>query len=255
MKTFILCGGMGTRLDDEGKLKPKPLVCIGQEPILLHILKIYSHYNFNEFVLCLGNKGKMIINYFIKKYKKKIILQKKIKGMYYIEIKKNKFIWKIYFINTKNNFGTAGRIKYAYNKLNLSEDIMMTYGDGVSDVNIKKLYNFHYDQNTLATVTSVNAPYRYGTLEIKKNLLKKFNNTKSSNTKINGGFFIIDQRAIKFINNYLEYWEEKPMQKIIKIKKFSSFFHNGFWHSLDTLKDKQILNKMWFNKKAPWKLW
>ena len=256
MKIFILCGGTGTRLDEEGKPEPKPLIQIGKDPILLHIIKIYSYYGFNEFVLCLGYKGKMIIDYFKNKYKKKIIEEKKINSYIFLNIKlSNQNYWKVYLVDTKINYGTGGRIKYAFKNLGLDEDIMMTYGDGVSNININQLVKFHYLKNKLTTLTAVFAPHRYGILKIKKNIISGFDNKNANFDRINGGFFIISKKAISFIKNFNQYWESEPMQKIISKKQFSAFKHNGFWASLDTLKDKKNLNKLWYQKKAPWKIW
>ena len=254
MKTFILCGGMGSRLDSEGKIKPKPLVNVGNQPILLHIINIYLHYEINEFVLCMGYKGKMIYNFFTKKFSNQIISVNKKNGFKIIELKyKNKVI-KLYFVQGKNNYGTGGRIKFAYEKLNLNEDILMTYGDGVADINIKKLIKFHYTKNSIATLTSVFAPHRFGILNVKKDQLISFDN-KYDKHKINGGFFVLSKESIKLIRKFDTYWEAEPMQQIIKQKKMSVFHHSGFWKSLDTLKDKKDLNQLWSTKKAKWKIW
>lgn len=254
MKTFILCGGMGSRLDSEGKVKPKPLVNIGNQPILLHIINIYHYYRITEFVLCMGYRGKMIYKFFIKKFSKKIISIEKKRGLKIINIKYKDSIIKIFFVQGKNNHGTGGRIKFAYEKLNLDEDILMTYGDGVGNINIRKLIKFHYSQKSLATLTTVLAPHRFGILNIKNNRLKSFDN-KNDNNMINAGFFVLSKNSIKFIKNLDEYWESKPMQKIIKLNKMTVFHHKGFWKSLDTLKDKKELNQLWAQKKAIWKIW
>ena len=147
--------------------------------------------------------------------------------------------------------GTGGRLRYAYKKLNLDEDILMTYGDGVADINIKKLIDFHYKTELLSSMSIVYAPYRYGIVKIKKNLIEGFNNRKKE--MINGGFFVISKKAIKYIKKDSQYWESEPLEKIISLKKLGAYKHYGYWGSLDTLKDKKNLNELWFKKKAPWK--
>ena len=256
MKTFILCGGFGTRLDYEGTLIAKPMVRIGKEPILMHIIQNYIEQNINEFVFCLGHKSNTINNYFLKENKKKIKIIKKekenIKFLY--NFNKIKFIGNL--IYTGLNTGTGGRIKKAYQKLNLNEDIMMTYGDGLSNVSIKKLIKFHYENNAKVTLTAVKPKERYGVLKIKNAKVTYFNNeNRNADTYINGGFFIVDKSAIKQIIKNSTYWEQEPLNFFAKKKQLYAFKHDGFWKSLDTLKDKNDFNKL-FNsrKKSPWKI-
>lgn len=255
MKIFILCGGFGTRLDYEGTLKAKPMVRIGQQPILKHLLDNFYNQGFNEFVLCMGHKSESIINYFLKENKKntKVLINKK----KYLKIKfnkqKKKFL--IDLIYTGKNSGTGGRIKTAYKMLNLNEDIFMTYGDGLSDVKIKKIIDFHYRKKSLTTLTAVKAKQRYGILKINNNRISHFDNSKKKvETYINGGFFVISKKAIDFINNRKTYWENEPIKKVQRMKKLFAFKHNGFWHSMDTMKDKNDLNELYKKKKFLWKV-
>ena len=256
MKTFILCGGFGTRLDYEGTLMAKPMVRIGKEPILMHIIQNYIHQGITEFVFCLGFKSNTIINYFLKENIKKIKIIKKekenIKFLY--NYNKIKFVGNL--IYTGLNTGTGGRIKKAYKKLNLDEDIMMTYGDGLSNVSIKKLIKFHYKNNSKVTLTAVKPKERYGILKIKSNKITYFDNeNKKRNTYVNGGFFVIDKSSIKKINDDRVYWEQGPLNFFARKKKLFAFKHDGFWKSLDTLKDKNDFNNLYKNKKtAPWKI-
>jgi glucose-1-phosphate cytidylyltransferase len=256
MKTFILCGGFGTRLDYEGTLIAKPMVRIGPEPILMHIIKNYTDQGFNEFVFCLGHKSNTIINYFLKENKKKVKILKKrgvnIKFSY--NFNKVKFIANM--IYTGLNTGTGGRIKKAYNQLKLNEDIMMTYGDGLSNVSIKKLINFHHKNNSKITLTAVRPKTSYGILKIKENRVISFDNeNRSSNVYVNGGFFVIDKSSIKKINNKNTFWEKEPLDYYAKKKKLLAFKHEGFWKSLDTLKDKNDFNVLYkTKKKLPWKI-
>ena len=256
MKTFILCGGFGTRLDYEGTLIAKPMVRIGKEPILMHIIQNYTDQDINEFVFCLGHKFNTIINYFLKENKNKInIIQRdkeNIKFSY--NYKKISFIGNLIYTGLKT--GTGGRIKKAYKKLKLDEDIMMTYGDGLSNVSIKKLINFHYKNNAKVTLTAVKPKERYGILKIKNNKITYFNNeNKKTDTYVNGGFFVIDKSSINKINNNSTYWEQGPLSFFAKKKQLLAFKHEGFWKSLDTLKDKNDFNNLHKSKKkSPWKI-
>ena len=256
MKVFILCGGFGTRLDHEGTLIAKPMVRIGPDPILMHIIKNYCNQGYNDFVFCLGHKSQTIINYFLKEKKifSKIIKKKKLNIEF--TFKSKNLFFKGSLIYTGLKTGTGGRIKKAYNQLDLNEDIMMTYGDGLSNIPIKKLVKFHYKNNSIVTLTAVRPKERYGVLKIKNNKVTHFDNeNKKAETYINGGFFIVDKSAIKKIINNNIYWEREPLNFFTKKKKLYAFKHDGFWKSLDTLKDKNDFNKL-FNsrKKSPWKI-
>jgi len=253
MKTFILCGGFGSRIDYEGTLKAKPMIRIGPKPILMYIVQNYISQGYNDFVFCLGHKSNTIINYFIKENKKKIkILEKKkniIKFSY--DFDKDKFIGTL--IYTGLNTGTGGRIKKAYKKLNLNEDIMMTYGDGLSNVSIKKLIKFHYNNKAEVTMTAVRPKQRFGVLKLNKNKVKFFDNSnKKTDVYINGGFFVISKNAIKQIKDIKTYWEIEPLKYYLKREKLYAFKHEGFWKSLDTLKDKNDFNQMFIKNKKPW---
>jgi glucose-1-phosphate cytidylyltransferase len=256
MKVFILCGGFGTRLDYEGTLIAKPMVRVGPYPILMHIIKGYCDQGYNDFVFCLGHKSHTIVNYFLKE--KKIftkIINKKKSNVEFTFNSKN-FNFKGSLIFTGLNTGTGGRIKKAYKLLNLNEDIMMTYGDGLSNVSIKKLIKFHYKVNSKVTLTAVRPKHRYGVLKIEIDKITHFDNENSkADTYVNGGFFIIDKSAIKKISNSSTYWEQGPLNFFAKKKQLYAFKHEGFWKSLDTLKDKNDFNKLYNNKKkSPWKI-
>ncbi len=254
MKVFILCGGFGTRLDYEGTLIAKPMARIGPEPILMHIIKSYCSQGYNDFVFCLGHKYQTIINYFLKE---KTQFSKKVN-----KSKTNiKFFYKSKLLNFKGNLiytglntGTGGRIKKAYKKLKLKEDILMTYGDGLSDVSINKLIRFHYKNKAKVTLTAVRPKQRYGVIKLRGNRVTYFDNeNKNADTVINGGFFVIDKSAIGKIKNDNTYWEQAPLNFFGKKKQLFAFKHNGFWKSLDTLKDKNDFNKIYRKKKKlPW---
>lgn len=253
MKVFILCGGFGTRLDHEGKLKAKPMVKIGNSPILMHIIQNFVSQNFNEFVFCLGHKSESIINYFKKEKSQftKIIIDKKNFIKFRYKDKKISFIGNLIF--TGINTGTGGRIKASYKKLKLNEDILMTYGDGLSNVNIKNLVKFHKKKKSQVTLTAVRPKQRYGVLKINNNKVKYFDNSnKKSDVYINGGFFVISKDAIKKIKDRKTYWEKEPLSYFLKEKKLFAFKHEGFWKSLDTLKDKNDFNEIIKKGKRPW---
>ena len=256
MKTFILCGGFGTRLDYEGTLIAKPMVRIGTKPILMHIVENYIDQGFNEFVFCLGHKSNTIIEYFLKEKKKKIKIIKKEKENIKFSYNHNKINFVGNLIYTGLNSGTGGRIKKAYQKLRLNEDIMMTYGDGLSNISIKKLIKFHYKNKSEVTMTAVRPKQRYGVLKLDKNKVKFFDNSNEvSDIHINGGFFIISKNAIKKIKNIKTYWEKEPLRYYLKVKKLYAYEHDGFWKSLDTLKDKNDFNNLYKSKKKfPWKI-
>ena len=226
MKIFILCGGFGTRLDYEGALKAKPMVKIGNKPILMYIIENFCKQGFNNFVLCLGYKSETIINYFLKENKKFIKLIKKKKNIVTFKFKKKKssFIGNLCFTGT--NAGTGGRILKSYKLLNLNEDFIMTYGDGLSNVNIKKLIKFHYKKKAEVTLTAVRPKQRYGVLKINKDKVKFFDNSKEKiDVYVNGGFFVISKSAIKKIKNKEIYWEKEPLTYYLKQKKLFAFNH------------------------------
>ena len=255
MKTFILCGGFGTRLDYEGKVKAKPMVNIGNKPILMHIIENFCKFGINEFIFCLGYKSDTIVNYFLKTNQNKITIKSKIKNNISFKYKDKHlcFIGNLCF--TGINTGTGGRILQAYKTLKLNDDILMTYGDGLSNVNLKKLIKFHYKNKSDVTLTAVRPKQRYGVLKISKNKVKFFDNSKEkSDVYINGGFFVISKNAIKRIKNRKIYWEKEPLSFFLKQNKLYAYKHEGFWKSLDTLKDKNDFNEMVKGRKYPWKI-
>lgn len=253
MKVFILCGGFGTRLDHESRTIAKPMVRIGKEPILYHLIQNFNTQGFNEFVLCLGYKKKTIIEYFLKEkknYSKVINLKKK-----KIEIKflHKDINCKINLIDTGIKSGTGGRLKIAYRSLNLNEDIIMTYGDGLSSLPINKLIKFHKSNNSILTISAVRPKQRYGILKIENNKLKQFDNSKKkSNIYINGGFHVISSECIQRISSNKIFWEKEPINFYLKKKLIYVYKYDGFWKSLDTLKDKNDFNRLYKEKKFYW---
>ncbi len=253
MKIFILCGGFGTRLDHEGKLKAKPMIKIGSDPILMHIIKNFVSQGYNDFVFCLGYKSETIINFFIKDKKSYIKIVKKEKDNIKFKYKDKKIIFSGNLIFTGIKTGTGGRILNAYKKLNMNENFIMTYGDGLSNVNIKRLIKFHIKNKSEVTLTAVRPKQRYGVIKIKNNRVGFFDNgKKKSDIYINGGFFVISKNAVKKIKNKKVYWEKEPLSYFLKKKKLFAYKHEGFWKSLDTLKDKNDFNEILKKKKIPW---
>lgn len=239
MKAVILAGGRGTRLNEETKDIPKPMVKIGGKPILWHIMKIYSNYGIKEFIICCGYKKKIIENYF-KKYNSP----------------KNKENWKVTLVDTGKDSMTGGRLKRVKRLISNEKFFFFTYGDGLSDINIKQLINFHLKNKKLATVTAVRPPGRYGVLNIKKSMVKKFSEkAKGGDGYINGGFFILSPKVLSLINSDKTTWEQEPMLKLAKKKQLMAYKHDGFWQSMDTYRDKLQLEELWKNKNAKWKTW
>ena len=254
MKTFILCGGFGTRLDYEGQLKAKPMVRIGSKPILMHLVESFCSQNYKEFVFCLGYKSETIIDYFLKENRKYTNVIQKKKNYIEIHFEKKNLIFRATLINTGINTGTGGRILLAYKKMRMNNDFMMTYGDGLSNINIKKLIKFHYDNKALVTLSAVKPKQRYGVIKINKNRVNLFDNSnKQIDVHVNGGYFVISKSMIKNIKKKYIYWENEPLSYAIKKKKLFAFKHNGFWKSLDTLKDKNDFKQMIKVKETPWK--
>jgi glucose-1-phosphate cytidylyltransferase len=256
MKVVILAGGFGTRLSEETDIKPKPMVEIGEYPILWHIMKTYSYFGFNDFIICLGYKGYVIKEYFANYFLHKSDVE--------IDIKNNKINffnsaiepWKISIVDTGQNTMTGGRIKRVKKYIE-NKTFMLTYGDGLSNVNITELLKFHKVHNKIATVTAVQPAGRFGSLSIspEDNISSFIEKPPGDNSWINGGFFILEPEVIDFISGDDSVWEREPLDKISQMGQLVAFKHKGFWHPMDTLRDKNFLNEQWRSGKAPWKVW
>ncbi|QUC64782.1 glucose-1-phosphate cytidylyltransferase [Nitrosopumilus sp. K4] len=255
MKAVILAGGMGTRISEETTVKPKPLVEIGGMPILWHLMKIYSAHNITDFVICLGYKG-----YMIKEYFSNYFLHMSDVTIDLVNNKMNvhqKFSepWKITLVDTGNNTMTGGRLKRVQKYVG-DETFCFTYGDGLSDVDISKLVNFHKSQNTKATLTAVQPPGRYGALAIDEYKVKRFcEKPEGDGAWINGGFFVLEKDVFDYIENDSTIWEREPLEKLANEGNLSAFKHDGFWQPLDTLRDKNTLESFWSSGNAKWKVW
>ena len=257
MKVVILAGGRGTRISEESINKPKPLIEIGSKPIIWHIMKHYSHFGLNDFIICCGYKGYLLKEYFVNYYMHNADITIDLKNNN-LEIKKtNSEPWKISLVDTGENTMTGGRILKIKDILKKEKDFCLTYGDGISNINIKKLIDFHKRNKKLATITVVKPQGRYGMINLNKNnLVEKFaEKPDGDGSWVNGGFFVFNQGIFNFLKNSSDILEQGPIQKISKKKQLSAFKHLGFWKAMDTLNDKNYLEDLWSKSKCPWKIW
>ena len=256
MKVVILAGGFGTRLSEETDLKPKPMIEIGQKPILWHIMKLYSYYGYNDFLILLGYKGYLIkeyfSNYFLHQSNVTIDLGKNSTEIHNTISEP----WKITLLDTGLNTMTGGRIKKAQDYIG-KETFLLTYGDGISDINIKETVTFHKKHGKKITMTAVRPAGRYGSLEIDdQNLVSSFiEKPPGDGTWINGGFFVCEPSIIDLIDNDKTIFEREPLDKISNMNELMAIKHQGFWACMDTLRDKRNLSELWDNNTAPWKIW
>jgi glucose-1-phosphate cytidylyltransferase len=257
MKVVILAGGKGTRISEESINKPKPLIEIGSKPIIWHIMKHYSHFGLNDFIICCGYKGYLLKEYFANYYMHNSDITIDLKNNN-LEIKKtNSEPWKISLVDTGENTMTGGRILKIKDILKKEKDFCLTYGDGVSNINIKKLIDFHKRNKKLATITVVKPQGRYGMINLNKNnLVEKFaEKPDGDGSWVNGGFFVFNQGIFNFLKKDSDILEQGPIQKISKKKQLSAYKHLGFWKAMDTLNDKNYLEDLWSKSKCPWKIW
>jgi glucose-1-phosphate cytidylyltransferase len=256
MKAVILAGGLGSRLAEETSIKPKPMVEIGDKPILWHIMKIYSHYGINEFVICLGYKGNSIkeffANYFL--YMSDVTFDMNSNQME-VHNKKSE-PWKVTLVETGANTQTAGRIKKIKNYILPDSNFCLTYGDGLADVDINKLIGFHLEHKKIATLTAVSPPGRFGSVVMDSNKITSFTEKPlGDGALINGGFFVLSSKIFDFIDNDFESFEGETLLKLTKNHELMAYKHLGFWKAMDTLRDKLALEELWNTEQAPWKIW
>ncbi|GLI53098.1 glucose-1-phosphate cytidylyltransferase [Thermodesulfovibrio yellowstonii] len=256
MKAVILAGGLGTRISEETHLKPKPMIEIGGKPILWHIMKIYSAHGVNDFIICCGYRGYMIkeyfANYFL--YMADVTFDMKFNQMIVHNCEAEP--WKVTVVDTGEHTQTGGRLKRVAKYLEGEELFCFTYGDGVSDVNIKDEITFHQAHGKLATVLAVQPPGRFGALVTDGDYVRDFMEKPSGDGGwINGGFFVLSPKVIELIEGDHMSWESKPMQTLAEKGELVAYKHTGFWHPMDTLRDKNYLEELWKSGKAPWKVW
>tara|TARA_Y100001954_G_scaffold238970_1_gene309914 strand:+ start:2868 stop:3641 length:774 start_codon:yes stop_codon:yes gene_type:complete len=255
MKAVILAGGFGTRLSEETNKIPKPMVKIGGKPILWHILKIYSSYGINDFIICCGYKSYIIKEYFYNYFIHNSDITLNLKSNKIKVHKKRSEDWNITLVDTGLNSMTGGRLKRIKEFIKNDECFCFTYGDGLSDIDISKLIRFHKSHGKLATLTAVYPPGRFGALKINENKVIKFEEKpQGDGALINGGFFVLSPKVLEFINDDSTIWEQEPLMKLAKDGQLMSYIHKSFWQPMDTLRDKINLEKLW-QSDAPWKSW
>ena len=255
MKTVILAGGVGSRISEETSAKPKPMVEIGSKPILWHIMKIYSAYGLHDFIICLGYKGYVIKEYFANYFLHMSDVT--------FDMAQNRMTvhqnfvepWRVTLVDTGAETMTGGRLKRVRQYLDAGEDFCFTYGDGLASVNISELIEFHRRQKTLATVTAVSPPGRFGALVVEGDKVLDFREKPAGESWINGGFFVLSPQVLDYIEGDATVWEREPMERLAQERQLSTFLHDGFWQPMDTLRDKNQLEEMWSSGKAPWKIW
>lgn len=256
MKAVILAGGLGTRLQEETSVKPKPMVEIGEKPILWHIMKIFFHYGINDFIICCGFKGYQIKEYFANYLLHNSDVTFDFSSKETTIHKERGENWRVTLCDTGQNSLTGERLRRVANHLDEDEPFLFTYGDGLSDINVNELVSFHKKQSKLATLTAVVPQARFGALDIENDLVTKFQEKPfASEGYINGGFFVLEKKALDYIGNYNESWETKPLEKLSKKGQLSAFKYGGFWQPMDTLRDKNYLQDLWSRNQAPWKKW
>jgi len=256
MKAVILAGGLGTRLSEETAVKPKPMVEIGGRPILWHIMKLYSAYGVNEFVICCGYKGYLIKEYFANYFMhmSDVTFDLAFNSMTVHERKAEP--WKVTLVDTGEDTMTGGRLKRVADYIRNDDAFCFTYGDGLSDIDIGKLIAFHRSQGRIATVTAVAPPGRYGALDIDGGIVTAFTEKpRGDGGLINGGFFVLSPRVLEFIPDDSTSFEQTPITKLAAQRELAAFEHYGFWQAMDTIRDRNILEALWESGKAPWKAW
>ena len=256
MKAVILAGGLGTRISEETHLKPKPMLEVGANPILWHIMKMYSAYRINEFVICCGYKGYVIKEYFANYFLHMSDVTFDLQNNSMLVHQRKAEPWKVTLVDTGEETLTGGRLKRVGRYLENEESFCFTYGDGVADVDIAKLVEFHRSHGKLATVTAVQPPGRYGALDMDGYAVRGFvEKPRGDGGWINGGFFVLSPSCLEYIDGDQSAWEAEPLTRLAEADELRAFEHRGFWQPMDTLRDKRHLEELWSSGCAPWKVW
>lgn len=257
MKVVILAGGFGTRISEESHLKPKPMVEIGDKPILWHIMKLYSYYGFHEFVICCGYKQQIIKEWFADYYLYNSDVTFDFSAENKMTIHNNvSEPWKVTLVNTGTKTMTGGRVKRIQNYIG-NEPFMLTYGDAVADVNIKELYNFHRQQQKIATITAVTVGQRFGILDIDKdnNIIAFREKDAVDGSRVNAGYMVLQPEIFEYLEDDKTVFEKEPLERLAKEGQLAAYKHNGYWQCMDTKREKDKLEELWARKEAPWKIW
>jgi glucose-1-phosphate cytidylyltransferase len=255
MKAIILAGGLGTRLTEETVLRPKPMVEIGDKPIILHIMNIYAAQGVKEFIVAVGYKGDVIKNYFLNFYAINNDISIDLGTGQTTIHNGNKFDWKIHVVDTGLHTQTGGRLKRLGNWLKPDETFMLTYGDGVADIDIRDLLKFHQSQGKLATVTTVHSPARFGRIAFDgDNVTEFYEKPQEAEGWINGGFFVLNAKVLNYIKDDDTIWERDPVENLAHDGQLTGYRHHGFWSCMDTLRERNYLEELWNTGKAPWKI-
>jgi len=256
MKAVILAGGLGTRISEETHLKPKPMIEIGGKPILWHIMKLYSAHGVNDFIICCGHKGYVIKEYFANYFlhMSDVTFDMKLNKMSVHQ--QNAEPWRVTLVDTGDQTQTGGRLRQVHQYIEHDDAFCFTYGDGLADINITQEIAFHRQHGKLATVAAVQPPGRYGALLRNGSIVSGFQEKPPGDGSwINGGFFILNPKVIDFIEDDMSPWEGTPLETIASIGQLEAFEHRGFWQPMDTLRDKNHLERLWAEENAPWKCW
>lgn len=257
MKVVILAGGKGTRISEESKLKPKPMIEVGGMPIIWHIMKLYSTYHFNEFVICCGYKGQMIKEYFIHYYSYRSDSTFSLADRTVTVHENHIEPWKVTLVNTGLDTLTAGRVLKIKDYID-EDEFMLTYGDGVSDINIHELLDFHHRNDKIATITTTQPSGRFGALKIDTdtNQVKSFKEkARTDSAWVNAGFMVLNRKIFDYLGDGNEMLEAGPLEAVAEDGEMTAYKHAGFWSPMDTLRDKEYLEELWATGKAPWKIW
>mgnify|MGYP006206012989 FL=1 len=256
MKVVILAGGLGSRLSEETAIRPKPLVEVGGYPILWHIMKIYSHYGINDFVICLGYKGHLIKEFFSNYLLQRSDVTFDIAGSKMELHQSSAEPWRVTLVNTGAETGTGGRLKRVMPYVENDEAFCMTYGDGVGNIDIDALIKFHRAHGKMATVTATRPLPRFGVMHLNQDVVSKFEEKPHGKDDwINGGFYVLSPKVFQFIEGDATYWERKPLTQLVEQGDLQAYRHDGFWRPMDTLSDKVTLEDLWATGQAPWKTW
>lgn len=255
MKAVILAGGLGTRISEESTVRPKPMIEIGGKPILWHIMKIYSAHGINDFIICCGYKGYVIKEYFANYFLHMSDVTFDMSSNEMVVHERKAEPWRVTLVDTGHETQTGGRLRRVRDYIG-KENFCLTYGDGVADVNVKALIEFHHAHGGLATVTAVQPPGRYGALKIDNSRVHDFlEKPEGDGGWINGGFFVLSPKVIDLIDDDTTIWERSPLEQLARREELHAFHHFGFWQPMDTLRDKLALEALWAEGKAPWRVW